>query len=130
MDSINLMRKVEHWRECGQILDIVDRAEKATGYSANDMMEYDDLIEILSTQIAEYLEGQGIDIHWQYQQSVGVGAIVQGPFLASAYGTGQPGDAKAAGDAFADAVEFCEQDFYNNCVCHCQRELEYLSETD
>lgn len=95
--KVKLMRKVEHWRENGAVIDIIDRAEAAAEFSAGDG-RYDDLIEEFSGRVALAIEDAGHEVVWARQQSRGVGAVVQG-------------HDPQADDVYLAAVEACEAEF-------------------
>lgn len=93
-----LMSGVEHWRENGSVRDIIDEAEDQVDWSPDDVAEYDCLIEDFQLAIVDDLENSGHKIRWAYRQSVGVGAILQGPFSS--------GHAKSLrADCLADAID-------------------------
>lgn len=94
---IKLMRKVEHWRECGAVQDIIDRAEVAGNYDAGDYAEYDELIEVFSSCVVDAIEEAGHEVEWVSQQSRGVGCVVQG-------------NDREADEIFLAAVEQCEKE--------------------
>jgi len=128
---IKLIKKGEHWYENGQIRSIIDDVEAEVGFEVADIEPYEEAIDDFADQINLYLTDLGYDVVWESQQSVGVGAIVQGLFLESAYGTGYVGDRELADNAFSSAVEAMRPAFIADCEFICElREKDVSSSND
>lgn len=115
--QVKMMQKTEHWRESGIVQDIIDQAEKATGYESESYDEYDCFIDDFSGRVAAAIEDAGHEVNWSYQQSVGVGCILQGPWFGD--------ETKKQQEAIFDAaVESCRALFASDCESYCRAELE------
>ena len=128
--KIKLIRKSEHWRDCGQVQSVIDDAEQAVGFNANSYEPYHEAIDDFADDIVLRLEDAGHSVEWESQQSVGVGGIVQGPWLKSAYGTGGIGDRKLADDAYSVAFDAARPEFFAMCKTICEGEQEHDAERE
>jgi hypothetical protein len=121
MMRIKLIRSIEHWREAGQVAGIIDYAERQSGYMADTYAEYDDDIAMLKERVVRWLERAGHTVDWTGQQSVGVGAIVQGPFAGEA-------ERIAMNDLLRTAIDHNREAFLGMCVDTGRSNLEAYKE--
>lgn len=71
---MRLMWHTECWLD--NMADAIDEAEQKAGV-CQDVNAYADIAEALRSRVYGRLIDAGIQANWSYQQSVGVGAIVQ-----------------------------------------------------
>jgi hypothetical protein len=71
---MKMMFATEYWRD--EMADAIDAAEGEADVTLGDT-HYDDIAKELRSRVVAYLFDDGIQPTWCYQQSVGVGVIVQ-----------------------------------------------------
>lgn len=80
--QITLIRSVEQWLECGQIVDILDDAAMRTGYDNHEDQRtlHDATVKEFQGRVFDLLCDNGHDVAWAGQQNIGVGHICQNRF--------------------------------------------------
>ena len=70
--KIKLIKSVEHWRQNGAVMDVIDEVNSEYEYG-----EFDEIIEEFQSSVAAKIEELGHEVDWRHTQSVGVGSILQ-----------------------------------------------------
>jgi hypothetical protein len=117
MATIKLIHALEQWRESSIVQDTIDRTENAIGYHAESYGEYDCLIEDFRRNVGEAIRDAGHEVVWGSQQTVGLGAILQGPWVGPV--------TKMEHEAIFDAViSKCRDAFAGDCEAYCRAEMD------
>jgi hypothetical protein len=101
---ISIHNSLETWSLSPEVGNAVSEAESKAGYVAQSYDEYAEEIDMFRRAVEAEIERAGHSVVRVSQQSVGIGAIVQGPWFGYA-------DRLADEAVFDAAVEACRDDF-------------------
>ena len=104
--KIKLIKSVEHWRQNGAVMDIIDEVNSEYEYE-----EFDEIIEEFQTSLAAKIEELGHEVDWRHTQTVGVGSILQN-FNSRTY------------EVYDKAFDACSEKFAENCKEFCENVVE------
>ena len=110
--NIRLIKSVEHWQESSAVQSAIETAEQQAGYASDSYDEYTAEIADLRNRVGDRLIDQGHSVEWSHSQSVGMGCLLQGPWV-----VGRDDALRAQADYAVDsAIEYCLPRFIENCV--------------